>query len=164
MKTLYVDMDGTLAVWDKDASIEEVAKVGYFLHRPEIENVVVAIRIIAMARPDIHMCVLSSVFKDEHSIREKVAWLHEKLPEISRERMVFVPYGEVKSNYVKAKGTFLLDDFSKNLHEWDGIGIKIYNGINGTKGTWHGYSVHSTMKPHILASQLVGILSSHLGE
>lgn len=44
----------------------------------------------------------------------------------------------------------LLDDYSRNLHEWaacNAHGIKVYNGINGTHGTWDGEYISSSMSP-----------------
>lgn len=39
----------------------------------------------------------------------------------------------------------------------DGIAVKIYNGINGTKGRWHGYRISSDMSPLQIRNTLLGI-------
>lgn len=156
-KYLYVDMDGTLAQFQKKP-LEEITSKGYFRDLPVMVNVVKALRTMMKENDDVIIMILTSVFNDNHSISDKKCWLHEVIPEITEEQMIFVPYGERKSDYVDQKDSFLLDDFSKNLHEWEGIGIKVYNGINGNNGTWHGYSIHSDMEPEKLKKQLLGIL------
>lgn len=55
-----------------------------------------------------------------------------------------MPCGTGKADFVK--GWFgldsltdrmvLFDDLFANLHEWKAAGVKCYNGINGTHGTW----------------------------
>ena len=51
----------------------------------------------------------------------------------------------------------LIDDFSKNLREWHGVAIKLMNGINGTKGTWCGYSVNGKATPDVIRNTIIGI-------
>ena len=163
-KILYVDMDGTIALYPTNVSIEDMTRNGYFRRLPEMHNVLEALKYFLKYDPDIEIRSLSSVFNDDHSIREKTEWLHEKFPELDDDKMFFVPFGVRKRDYVAdADHSFLLDDFSKNLHEWKGVGIKMYNGINGTHGTWHGFCVKSDMKPWRLYRQIKGIMISEEG-
>lgn len=158
---LYVDMDGTIVEWQSDKTIEEVATKGYFRDIPVVKNVLSAVKQL-IAENNIEVYILSSVFNDGHSIEDKKHWLRKNIPEIKLENMVFVPYSEKKADYVPVNSsTYLLDDLSKNLHEWEragGIGIKAYNGINGNNGTWTGFSIHSAMTPDKLYKQLIGII------
>ena len=62
----------------------------------------------------------------------------------------------------------LLDDYSKNLHSWvaaGNLGFKFYwkhDGMsNGTKGTWHGYSVNDKMTDEEIFNELVGIAEQY---
>lgn len=160
---IFVDMDGTLNFFEQESSIEEITSKGYFRSRKPIPKVVAAIRYLADKIPN-EVCILSSVFQDDHSASEKQEWLKEYLPEVRQ--AVFVPYGMKKSGYIEQfldrKLTcqdYLIDDFSKNLHEWTGIGIKLYNDINGTKGTWNGYSVHYNCSPEIIVNTILGIMA-----
>lgn len=146
----YFDMDGVLAKWNSGASLEEVAQRGYFLHREPEPSIMVAV--LYMFRKGFDVTVLSAAFQDDHSVQEKSAWLDMYgLKGIPR---IFVPYGQRKGDYVKEEGAILVDDFTKNLQEWDGIPVKFYNGINGTKGTYFGYSISNKMT----ASQIVTVL------
>ena len=161
-KRLFIDMDGTLAQWNSSASIEEVATKGYFSSLPPMDSVVKMIRrFMTMNDDTVDVFILSSVFKDGHSITDKQEWLAKYLPEIPKSHHIFVPYGKCKSDYIKEprRDDVLLDDFTKNLKEWHGIGIKIYNGVNGTHGTWDGFSIHSNMNGNKLLAQFDAIVN-----
>lgn len=156
---IFFDLDGVLAVWQY-APLEEVAKVGYFSALPEQENVVKAFRLMG-AYTDIMLYILSSVFVDGHSEADKRKWVsaHLSLPE---EQQIYCPYGQEKAMALEKIGgveqvDVLVDDFSRNLRSWPGISVKLYNGINGTKGTWDGYSIRASMKPELLARQIYAI-------
>ncbi len=156
-KRVFVDMDGTLAVWNAEAKMDEVASTGYMLNRPTMENMVAAIRQLTQSK-DYEVCILSAVFH-EAAAHEKKQWLNIYLPEIKPENMFFCNYGENKSEFVSATDNdVLIDDFSENLHKWKGIGIKVYNGINGTNGSWTGYSVHSNCESRKLHAMLNAII------
>lgn len=158
---LFVDMDGTLAVWE-NSPIEVVARPGYFLNRSPVETVIAALKEL-MKEPSYDVFILSSVFSNGYSEIEKRTW-NEHYTNVPEERQIYVPYGIPKPEELKKLGgvqpsDILIDDFTFNLREWPGIGIKIYNGINGTKGTWDGFSIHSTMRPDVMVKQIKGIAS-----
>ena len=160
---VFVDMDGTLAVWNSEKSIEEVARKGYFESLQPFDTMVQAVRMLL--NQQIPVCILSSVFHDDHSVQEKNIWLDKYLPEIPYERRFYVPYGSSKTDYVNANGekVILIDDFTKNLLEWKSfgeIGIKALNGINHTNGTWKGYFIDIHSYPEIIANTITGILSA----
>lgn len=158
-RRMYIDMDGVLAVFDPDKSLEEVAMPGYFRNLPPMENVVTAIKnIITEHGNEYEVYALSSTLHEE-AIADKSIWLDRELPELAKENRIFVPYGRMKKDYiVELQDTdILLDDFSKNLREWHGVAIKLMNGINGTKGTWCGYSVNGKATPDVIRNTLIGI-------
>lgn len=75
--------------------------------------------------------------------------MDEDFPEVMKDRRLFVPCGIKKADFVKewfgldhlTEQRVLFDDLSKNLHEWTaagGKGVKCYNKINDTRGTWRG--------------------------
>ena len=162
-KRVFIDMDGVLAEW-LESSIEEVTSKGYFKNLPVIENVVEAVNLL-IKREEFEIFILSSVFNDDHSISEKQVWLNNNgLTTISAKNRLFVPYGMTKSLYISKmmglrEDDVLLDDFTYNLKEWHGTGIKMLNGINGTNGTWNGYIVRNNMTSSTLEKQLYGIIS-----
>lgn len=156
---IFFDMDGVLALWES-ASIEEQTSVGFFLNRKPVQAVLEMLTLIRAADMfDIY--ILSSVYNDNHSKAEKVAWnrLYTGVP---MSNQIYVPYGTDKGQALAALGGIrntdvLIDDFTPNLLKWSGIAIKMYNGINGTHGKWHGFCVHSTMEPDLMAKQVMAI-------
>lgn len=157
---LFIDMDGTIYPFDKDASLEQITSKGYFSELTPYDNLVELIRMLNKdERFEVYL--LSSVFQDDHSAADKLTSVNRWMPWM-KERAVFAQYGKPKKDFIiEPKPTdVLLDDFTDNLMEWHGIGIKIYNGINGTKGRWHGYSVSNAMRPEILYNQLTGIVQA----
>ena len=155
---VYVDMDGTVAEWDGSVYIEDIVKEGYFRNRPAMKNSVEAIRKMAL-NEKFEVFILSAVFAYDHIKEDKKNWLKEHMPEISDDHILFVPCGTSKSDAITVKEDtdVLIDDFTQNLNSWHGKAIKIYNGINGTKGSWTGYSVHSSMNSECLQKQLEAI-------
>lgn len=157
-RRLFIDMDGTIAVWNNDASFEEVAAPGYFSNIPPMNNSLMAVKYLVTELSDKYeIFILSSVFEDGHSVRDKNIWLDRYLPEIDKKHRIFVPYSRTKRDFVREvtgaiyDSDVLVDDFTKNLAAWHGVGIKILNGINGSKGTWNGYVISHNMAPETMA-------------
>ena len=161
---LYVDMDGTLCEFDSSKTIEEVAAPGYCRNLNPIENVINAITTIPKIFTNIEVRILSA-YINENAIIDKMYWLRKNLGADFAENALFVPCGTDKSIVIDKEEdiSFLLDDFSTNLHGWakgGGIGIKVFNGINGNNGTWNGYSIHSSADHSVILKQIMGIIHS----
>lgn len=145
---IFIDMDGVLARWNAQASIEDTYQPGYFLAREVESKIVTLIRMLIGTGKKV--AILSAVYPTGSAKADKHKWLDSiGLPDIRR---IFVPYGEDKHKYIPklSEPMLLLDDYSKNLHAWEKagyVGVKFYNGINGTKGTWKGLSVTADMAP-----------------
>lgn len=149
MNRLFVDMDGTLAEFHHVDALEALYEKGYFLKLTPHQNVVDAVKQVFRNESDISVYVLSAVLADSATARdEKNLWLDEHLPEIDEAHRLFTPCGVDKAAYLIAnygikidKWDVLLDDYTKNLISWvaiGGRGLKLLNGINDTRGTWHG--------------------------
>lgn len=150
---LFVDMDGTLATFNPIAKIEMLYEKEYFLKLPPMLNMVEAIKSVAESAQNIDVYILSSCLDNEFAKSEKNAWLDKYLPSIDKEHRIFCKYGLDKSSYILEKTNIdvLLDDYTKNLNEWHGIGIKILNGINDTNKSWNGQRISSFLEPNILS-------------
>lgn len=150
---LFVDMDGTLAVWKQAACFEDLLQPGYFRDLPPYQTVLDAVKILCNTKPELDVYALSAYMPENpYAVHEKNAWLDAYLPEIDSEHRIFVACGSSKAraaaNRLKTpcidSSFVLLDDYSVNLHEWKanrGSCIKLRNGINGNGGTWKGESV-----------------------
>ena len=161
---LFVDMDGTLAVFTPVRELETLYEKGYFLDQAPHENVVAAIKEIIADYSDVEVNILSAYLTDSpYALKEKNEWLDKYLPEINQANRVFVPCGSDKKDGI-ARGIreddFLLDDFTKNLHDWQppARGIKLLNSINHSKGSWEHDRIRYDRDPTDLASGIVGIM------
>lgn len=135
--TIYVDMDGVLAKWNSSASEEEVAARNYFLNREPEQTIIDAVAALAQEGYDVK--ILSAAYT-VRACWEKRQWLDQN--GLAGVEAIFVPYGEPKSEYVDSENGILIDDFGKNLAEWNGTAIKFYNGINGRNGTQYRYRIY----------------------
>lgn len=155
-KILYVDMDGCVARLKPFTSLNQFLVPGYFVSLIPQRNLISAIKLLRLQGKKIK--ILSSVCS-ENAIKEKNEWLDKYMPFIGSADRNFVWETQSKADY--ADGCFLLDDFSKNLHEWNqkqGIGIKFMNGSNGNFGTWTGLNVDYKQSAEVLAEQLLKIM------
>ena len=177
-------MDGTIAEWRKlnlelktqeESDPNAVAKKlhqllttnGYYRTLGVYEGLVTAIKhLIESDEYDVYIasCHLEDT-KDCSPITEKNEWLDEVLPEIGKSHRIFIPNGEDKTKYVPgglSPMDFLLDDYTKNLNDWEnagGTGIKVLNGINSTKGTWKGPRISNDISGCTLAMEIMKIIA-----
>lgn len=165
---LFVDMDGVLAEWktiDIPSQIPTIKMqqiVNDTLHTPNYfydlkphDNTVQAIRqIIEEGTADVYIvsCFLPDTpcYPASHPLVDKNRWLDKYFGEIliPQNKRLFVPDGEPKASTIElfydiklGAEDILLDDYTKNLMDWEkhgSLGLKYMNGINGTKGTWNG--------------------------
>ena len=171
-KALFVDIDGTLARFhDADkAFIEAMWTPGFYISLKPFENLVAAIKLFIEKNPAVEVYVLSAVLDTEPPfvVDEKNKWLDIFLPEIDREHRIFTRAGDDKSSYLNMKDRecYLLDDYNKNLYEFEyagGRGIKFHNDVNhrglgafgGSKGNlWQGDIVHFSDSPAKICADL----------
>lgn len=146
---VFVDMDGTLArfhdhILDEDGAValELVYEEDFFLQLKPFSSLVEAVRLLA-ARDDVEVYILSAVANGDF-LEQKNAWIARHLPEIPPERRVFTPMGQNKSTYVSSltRADVLLDDYNKNLRDWEragGAAVKCVNNVNNRgQGRWGG--------------------------
>lgn len=164
---LFVDMDGTLAVFRSVDTLEKLYEKDYFANLEPQMNVIDGIRHIIRNNPKIEVFVLSAVLSDSpYAVPEKNEWLDKYLPEVDAEHRLYPACGESKKEFLKGSyggvrsDDFLLDDYSKNLHEWEppAKGIKVMNGINGKNGTWTKDKVSIECDGNTFAECVVNIM------
>ena len=163
---VYFDMDGVIAVFEVDDPVEATFEKGYFLHRRPEKTLVSALKKLTEA--GIHVVVCSAAYDNGYAADEKKQWL--KNLGIDNE-VIIVPYGMKKSDFVKKPGVhILIDDYTKNLRQWESkkdqgfVGIKYRNGINGNNGTWDGYSIDRLMSEKTIYKTIVAIADHELRE
>lgn len=171
---LFIDMDGTLAVWKQAACFEDLLQPGYFRDLPPYQTVLDAVKILCNTKPELDVYALSAYMPENpYAVHEKNAWLDAYLPEIDSEHRIFVACGSSKAraaaNRLKTpcidNSFVLLDDYSVNLHEWKanrGSCIKLRNGINGNGGTWKGESVTRFDTAENIADRIWSIIKKQM--
>lgn len=161
---LFVDLDGTCAVWQPVAE-EQLFEKGYYRNLPEYKNVVAAVNDIVANYPDIDVYVLSKYLTNsDYALQEKQEWVQEHLPGIDAAHQIFVPYEMDKRDMIPdqlRETDYLLDDYTKNFENWQppAHGIKLLNGINHTKGTWQDNRISLMRNPKDLAEGIVKCMS-----
>lgn len=156
---IYIDMDGCIAKWNTEASIEETFEPGYFADLEPEESLIDAVKMLAQ---EYDVSILSAVYQDNHSEGDKISWL--KKNGLGFLDTIFVPYGESKQKYIDHEYTsILIDDYSKNLEEWvmskNCYGIKYLNGINASKGQWTGFMLPGRMNSQALFITIKGLVT-----
>lgn len=165
---LFVDMDGTLAVFNPVAELEELYEEGYFKNLSPMRNVLDGVRNILSSRPEIEVYILSSYFSDSrYALEEKKEWIKTYIPEMPEGNCIFVPCGMDKAAFVPGgirTGDYLLDDYSQNLKSWEppAKGIKLLNGINGNHGTWKGERISYERTPEEIEELIVRTMKEHI--
>ena len=161
---LFVDMDGTLAVFTPVDTLETLYEEGYFLHLKPQQNVVDAVKQIITNNPEIEVFILSAYLSDSaYALKEKNTWLDHFLPEIDQKHRIFMPCGCDKKQAIQGgirSNDYLLDDYTANLNAWEppAKGIKLLNGINHTKGTWLKNRIRMNRKPQELATLIISVM------
>ena len=158
---LFVDMDGTLAMWHPTKKLEELYEEGYFKNLEPYEEVVEAIRQIYTFEPNVEVFILSAYLSDSsYALKEKNEWLDRYLPEIDKDHRCFCHCGTDKSAAVPEgikETDVLLDDYTMNLNDWcpPGVGIKLLNGINDTHKSWQGERISRLQPPTEIARAIM---------
>ena len=151
MIRIFFDLDGTLSQRITLDELKVMKNDGFFIDR-EPTKLLHLLRealngMYGVLKDNIYLC--SAYMPDSNSLEEKSVWSGRWLPEIDNAHRIFLPCGVNKASAVQemfgeetlSTDYYLVDDFSKNLHEWKesgGSGIKYLNGENGNNGTWKG--------------------------
>lgn len=162
-KRLFVDLDGTCALWQPVAE-EELYEQGYYRNLPPYENVVKAVNELVQENSDIEVYVLSKYLTgSKYALHEKEEWVKEHLPNIPIENQIYVPYSKDKKDLIPGglrETDYLLDDFTNNFDGWQppAKAVKLLNGINNTKGKWQENKISAFRSPEALKKGLYDIV------
>lgn len=160
----FIDMDGTLAKWKYVDDLEELYRENYYLNLEPLINMLNVTK--EMIKNNENVYILSAYLTDSKYARsEKEMWLQKYLPELDKNKYIFIGYGYKKSNAIQIKeDDILIDDYTENLVDWrnnGGIAIKLLNGINHTHQSWTGECIKENQQlSYQEIIQKVGILFS----
>lgn len=129
---VYIDLDGVLT----DYSYDDY-KDNLWLEHPEV---------LTNKRPKTKFLppewIILSRYSTEKERELKKAWVQKYFPDNG---LLLTPIA--KHLFVDPKGSFLLDDYNKNLEDWKkagGIPVKILNGINSFRFDMFSLSIKDT--------------------
>lgn len=145
MKKIFLDLDGTLAKFNVPNALERFDKEeGFFKNLGAYKGIEV---VNELARDNALFIISAS--PNEQADKDKMIWIKKFLPNININNITICRIGENKAKIIQDKynitindNCYLLDDYTKNLNEWEnfgGKGIKRITKVadNSTK-KWQG--------------------------
>ena len=148
MKKIFLDLDGTLAKFNvKNALKRFDNEKGFFAKLGAYKNIE---KINEMAKAG--NVYIISVSPNEQADNDKMIWIKKYLPNVKIENIVLCRLGENKAEIIENKynikidkNCMLLDDYTKNLIEWEtvgGVGIKRLTKVaDNSTGKWKGLTI-----------------------
>lgn len=153
MKKIFLDMDGTIARFNvRNALTRFDNEIGFFAKLLAYKGIT---QINEMAKTG--NVYIISASPNEQADRDKIKWLNQYLPALKIENVVLCRLGENKAEIIKSQlnieidnETYLLDDYTKNLTEWEsagGVGIKRLTSVSdNSRGLWKGLTLKDLCK------------------
>lgn len=150
MKKIFLDLDGTLARFNVRNALERFAtEKGFFAKLKAYKNIE---EINEMAKNG--NVYIISASPNCQADKDKMEWISKYLFNVPTANIVMCRVGENKAEIIKNKlnitidkTTVLLDDYTKNLVEWEsagGVGIKRLTSVaDNSRGLWKGLAIRN---------------------
>ena len=142
-KTIYFDMDGVLANFDKAVKQAEIPQPwlnipGFFSQLEPIGDPDKTIKALKEKGYTVYILSKVEVRDNTERAKNKKEWISKFLPSVKEEDIIIVPIHEEKTAYIKSdiKDSILIDDYKGNLIEWQekgGTAVKFGNKIKETR-------------------------------
>lgn len=144
-KKLFIDLDGTIAKFNvKNALKRFDNEKGFFAKLNAYVGIEIVNEVAAMGN-----VYVISASPNAQADEDKLTWLAKYLPNIPQENITLCRLGENKAMIIENKysieiddNCLLLDDYTKNLIEWEslgGKGIKRLTTVSdNSRGLWKG--------------------------
>ena len=148
MIKLFVDLDGTLARFNVRNALERFDKEeGFFANLLAYKG----IEVVNKLANEIELFVISAS-PNEQADNDKMIWLNKYLPNINNDNITICRLGQNKAQIIQDKynividnNCYLLDDYTKNLNEWEsfgGVGIKRLTQVSdNSRKLWKGLTI-----------------------
>lgn len=147
-KKLFVDLDGTIAKFNVRNALKRFNNEKGFFKRL---NAYVGIETLNEFAKNGNVYVISAS-PNNQADSDKLEWLNKYLPNLPIENITLCRLGENKAKIIQEKYSIvineqclLLDDYTKNLIEWEnfgGKGIKRLTTISdNSRGLWKGQTL-----------------------
>lgn len=165
MINLFLDLDGTLAKFNskRNALKRFDNEIGFFANLKPYKYIEFVNELAN--NKNVNVYVISATPNDQAD-QDKLVWIEKYLNNIKKENICFSRIGENKAKVIKDKlnitidnNCLLLDDYTKNLIEWqnlNGIGIKrITSKADNSRGFWKGHCLKDLRQLSILINSIV---------
>ena len=147
MKKIFLDLDGTLARFNvRNALARFETEKGFFAKLLAYKGIEI---INEMAKKG-NVYIISASPNTQADI-DKMTWIEKYLNNVPMENRLICRCGENKAEYLKNKGIqidkncYLLDDYTKNLTEWEsagGVGVKRLTKVaDNSTCKWKGLAI-----------------------
>ena len=148
MNKIFLDLDGTLARFNVPNALKRFDKEeGFFARLKAYKNIEV---VNELAKTN-NLFIISAS-PNEQADKDKMIWLTKYLPNIKVENITICRLGQNKAKIIQDKYNitinkqcYLLDDYTKNLNEWEnvgGIGIKRLTTVSdNSRKLWKGQTL-----------------------
>ena len=116
----FFDMDGVLAVFNFDATEDDLLSEGYWINRPFHANMIRAVLFLINAGEEVYI-LSARLEKAKTALFEKNQWVSMLLPMISEDNRIFTLCGQDKISSVASfdpEKDVLIDDYSPNCRTW----------------------------------------------
>ena len=145
MNKIFLDLDGTLARFNVPNALERFDKEEGFFARLKAYKDIEVVNELAKT----NKLFIISASPNEQADKDKMIWINKYLPNIDVKNITICRLGQNKAKIIQDKYNitindkcYLLDDYTKNLNEWEnfgGKGIKRLTTVsdNSTK-KWQG--------------------------
>ena len=127
MKKIFLDLDGTLAKFNVPNALERFDKEEGFFSKLGAYKGIESINELAKNN---NLFVISAS-PNEQADKDKMIWIEKYLPNIDINNITICRIGENKAKIIQDKYNitineqcYLLDDYTKNLNEWENFGGK----------------------------------------
>lgn len=163
-RRFFFDIDGVLAVFNFEASQEDLRTDEYWIKRPYHYNMILLVFLLFLLGYDVY--IITATLRDHpKAITEKNSWLDKLLPMIPQEKRIFTICGEDKIASVPSFNPdtdILIDDFGVNCKAWSEAGgtyVKVSKSEEDAKeeAKKHAYVIHPYMNPCDAAEILTAI-------
>ena len=150
---LFLDLDGTLARFNVRNALKRFDNEKGFFANLKASKHIEVINTLALTN-DIYII---SASPNEQADNDKMIWLKKYLPNIKDSNITLCRIGENKGSIIETKyqmvinhNCYLLDDYTKNLIEWEslgGTGIKRLTSVaDNSRKLWQGLEIKSLLE------------------
>ena len=153
MKKIFLDLDGTVARFNVKNALQRFETEKGFFKNLKAYKGIEAIDEMAKAGN----VYIISASPNSNADFDKLAWCSKYLPNVPFENICFCRIGTNKVEEVEKvleikvdKDCILLDDYTKNLRDWEqagGTGIKRLTSVaDNSRGLWKGLAIRKLVE------------------